>query len=188
MNNVTKQDLRKFYKQRRQELFNQGDTTKISNEICHKLLISNIFKSSKNIMLFYPTGTELNPLGILDAKDNSKNFFLPRCTGSNILVCPYKAGDELVLGKFNIKEPATEAISDIKILDIIIVPALCADVNGNRLGYGKGFYDRFFATHNLRAKKIIILPDEMLIENIPADDYDKKCDIIITEKRTLELA
>ncbi len=117
---------------------------------------------------------------------NNRHFYLPFCKGDKILACPYKSGDELSLNKFKIYEPTTKPVLDIEILDMIITPALCADFKFNRLGYGGGFYDRFFANHNLRAKKVVIVPDDMLIEAIPTDKYDKKCDIIVTEKRTLE--
>ena len=136
-------------------------------------------------MLFYPFGSELNILKTMEY-NKDKNFYLPKCIGKELVAVPYKTGDRLILNKYNIKEPDTKPISDIAILDIIVAPALCADLNFNRLGYGGGYYDRFFANHNLRAKKVVIVPDDMLIEAIPTDKYDKKCDIIVTEKRTLE--
>ncbi len=114
------------------------------------------------------------------------NFYLPLCKGNKMFACPYKPGDELLLSRFKIYEPTTKPVLDVKILDMVITPALCADKNFNRLGYGGGFYDRFFANPALRAKRVVIIPDDMLIEAIPANEYDKKCDIIVTEKRILE--
>jgi len=138
-------------------------------------------------MLFYPIGSELNVLNIINAPENkNRNFYLPVCKGEKIAPCPYKTGDELILNKYKILEPKTEALQDISILDIVITPAICADKSFQRLGYGGGYYDRFFADKNLTAQKIVIIPDEMLVENIPCDEFDIKCDMVVTEKRTLK--
>ncbi len=188
MNNITKQDLRNLCRQKRQKLFNDGHIEKISTEICSKISKSAVYKNAKNIMLFYPKAAELNVLKLLDIQSEGKNFYLPRCKENSISVCPYKGCDKLILNNFNIEEPITEPISDVEILDIIIAPALCADKRGNRLGYGKGFYDRFFSNPKLRAKKIVIIPEILLFKTIPADIHDKKCNFIVTEKQLLELA
>lgn len=177
-----KKSLRKFYKEKRDALFDKGLLFNISNKICKKL--DDKIKKAKNILLFYPFGSELDLLPLMD-KNEDKNFYLPVCKGEKIVACPYKKGDELILNKYKIKEPKTEPITDIGILDIVITPALCADKNCYRLGYGGGYYDRFFADKNLRAKKIVVIPDEMFIESIPNDRFDIKCDMVISELRTV---
>ncbi|HAW79119.1 MAG TPA: hypothetical protein DCX27_05000 [Balneola sp.] len=68
-------------------------------------------------------------------------------------------------------------------IDIIIVPLLAADLHFNRLGYGKGFYDRFL--ENEKAIKVGVLFSEFILEEIPVEDFDEKLDILISEKKTL---
>ncbi|MCD7878990.1 MAG: hypothetical protein LUG16_03540, partial [Candidatus Gastranaerophilales bacterium] len=63
----------------------------------------------------------------------------------------------------------------------IIVPALCCDKNGYRIGYGKGFYDRFFKQNGSKQKRIILCFSDLIENNICPDSFDEKCDIIITE-------
>lgn len=65
--------------------------------------------------------------------------------------------------------------------DLILVPLLAADKDFNRLGYGKGFYDRFLKKEN--AVKIGLLFDGFLVDQIPVENFDEKLDILITEKR-----
>lgn len=180
---MNKTEIRKKYKQRRDELFSKGIIDKISNSIVQKLLKDKFYINAKNIMLFYPKGSELNVLGIMNSQvSKNKNFYLPVCKKEELDVCPYYTGDEVCLNKYGICEPKGEPICNLSILDIIITPALCADTNFNRIGYGGGYYDRLFSRKNLKAKKIIILPDEMVLESVPNEGFDIPCDMIITEK------
>lgn len=116
MNN-DKKSLRKFYKEKRDALFKKGLICEISEKIC--IHLNEIFKNAKNIMLFYPFGSELNILPVMEA-NRDKNFYLPKCMEKELIVVPYKTGDTLVLNKYNIKEPDTEPVLDIEILDIKI--------------------------------------------------------------------
>lgn len=178
-----KKSLRKFYKEKREALYKEGFLCNISAKICAKLNVE--IKNAKNILIFCPFGSELNLLALMD-KNEDKNFYLPVCIEDKIVAAPYKAGDKLVLNKYKIPEPKTKPVLNVKILDIIITPALCADKNCHRLGYGGGYYDRFFSDRNLQAKKIIVIPDEALVENIPNDEFDIKCDMVMTELRTIK--
>ena len=186
-NKKDKKELRKIYKEKRDALFNEGFLCKVSKKISDKLNKIIQSKNAKHIMLFYPFGSELDILNITEASQNKdRNFYLPVCNEDKMFVCPYKSGCELVLNKYKIKEPKTKPLNDISILDIVITPALCADKNFQRLGYGGGYYDRFFAQNNLKATKIVIIPDDFLLETLPSEEFDIKCDIILTEKRTLK--
>jgi len=90
--------------------------------------------------------------------------------------------EELAPNKWGILEPVNSDSFDSKI-DIIIVPLLAADISFNRLGYGKGFYDRFLSSSN--ALKVGLLFDGFLLDEIPVEDFDEKLDILITDKKTL---
>ncbi len=166
-----KTDLRAKAKSIRKEL----DIKNISHVICEKIKNSEEFHSAKHIMIFYPLKDEINLLELLN---EDKKFYLPKMNGLTLNVCPYKKGDKLEIKAFGIKEPRTSPVS-AKILDLIIVPALMVDKNNYRLGYGKGFYDRLI-THT-KAKTIVCIPKELLIEELPIEPHDKKVDIVIVE-------
>ena len=87
--------------------------------------------------------------------------------------------DNLITGAYNIKEPKGEIINP-EILDLIYIPALMANRAGYRLGYGKGFYDRFFANNKIKAKKVIVLASELINDAFKENNFDYKCDEIIT--------
>jgi len=172
-------ELRLFAKKQRQNL----NINSISKSILVKIKTLDVFISAKNIMLFYPLENEINLLPLLKTED--KNFFLPRMTENKSLeCCPFSLEDELIEKKFCVKEPLTKACSKCDV-DLIIAPALCVDYKGNRLGYGAGFYDRFF--EDINCTKIVPISDTLILENIPTDAFDKKIDIIISEKRIIKI-
>ena len=154
---MNKQELRKLARGKRKEL----DMEKISSILVNKLVQTEEYKNSKNIMLFYPTSDEVNLLPVLE--DKSKRFFLPRVKGKELECCPYCVGDELCESKFHIQEPTCQACEKTDI-DLVIVPALACDKEGYRLGYGGGFYDRFL--RDFKNKKICCIPHELYVETV----------------------
>ena len=160
----SKTDLRIYAKELRKTL----DITSISQNLVDVIRQSDIYKSAKNVMIFYPKKYEVD---LRDLLNDNKNFFLPKMNGQDLLVCPY-SGD-LEKANFDIMEPCTEPV-DIEILDLIIVPALMVDKQGYRLGYGGGFYDRLLKT--TIAKTFSALPKELFVEKLPYDEFDVKVD------------
>lgn len=171
MNNKT--ILRKSAKKLRNNL----KMADISRQIVQVIRNFEPYKSAKNVMIFYPLTNEVDLLPLL--KDD-KNFYLPRVKGEDLDVCPYRVGDALTDSMYKVKEPVCEPI-DKSGVDLVFVPALAADVAGNRLGYGGGYYDRFL--RDIKALKFIVIPEELLVEAVPLDDNDVKCDGIITQKK-----
>lgn len=155
-----------------------------SNQIINHLFSLEEYKSSKNILCYYPLKYEVQTIKCIE--DKTKNIFLPRVNGNDLEICKYSK-ETLQKGCFNIMEAnqCTKA-SQVKI-DIIILPAVAADINGYRIGYGKGFYDRFISKLEYNPFKIMLLYSECLYENIYPENFDTKADIIITEKSILRL-
>ena len=168
-------ELRNWAKNYRKTL----NISDISEAIVCNIRKSEEYKSADNIMFFYPLPDEVNLLALLE---DNKNFFLPRVNGADLEVCPYKYGDELKLSDLKINEPITKSVSPNE-LDIVFLPALCADNSFYRLGYGGGFYDRFCSGSDYVFKKYIVVPDELVIDTVPIEAYDIKCDGIITQKK-----
>ena len=153
----------------------------ISNKITDNILKSNIFSDSKNIMIYYPLENEIDVLGLMNAKN--KNFYLPRMNDTNLECCPFRIGDKLNSTKYKIKEPYTNCI-ECSQLDLIVIPALAIDKNGNRLGYGGGFYDRFLSDVrkiNQSFKTLVPISHDLVFDEIPHEDFDIKIDYFVTE-------
>ena len=167
----SKQQLRRWVKEERKKL----DIKQISLKLVEKLQNTEEYKQAKNIMIYYPLKNEVNLLLLL--QDKTKNFYLPKIDGENLLCCPYNEKEELCESCFKTKEPLTHPV-DKTILDLIIVPALAVDKNNFRLGYGGGFYDRFL--ENINTTKIICISEKFVLKTIFPEKHDLCVNKIIT--------
>lgn len=149
------------------------DIEKLSQKAIIELKNHCIYKDAKNVMLFYPTKYEIDFRKLL--KDNKK-FYLPRVNGSNIDVCPYNFGDELIKSELGIEEPIAASVAK-EVLDLVIVPALMADEDNYRLGYGGGYYDRFISEKSF--KTVCVIPKELFVNKLPHEQYDIQVDCVI---------
>lgn len=163
-----KTDLRLYAKELRKKL----DIKLLSKKFTDKIRKEENYIKAEHVMLFYPTQYELDFRELLN---DNKSFYLPKVSGKNLLVCPLTK--QLKKSELNIYEPCSEPV-DPKILDLVIVPALMADKNGYRLGYGGGFYDRFLPECN-NAFKMSVVPKELYADSLPFDNYDIALDKII---------
>ncbi len=167
---MDKNSLRKNAKEIRKNLFSKNANS-IANS---RVQQSSLYKNSKNILIFYPLKYEFNFLELLN---DDKNFFLPKVCGEKLQICPYKKEDILIKSDLNICEPCTNSINPNQ-RNLAIVPALMADKNGFRLGYGGGFYDRFLS-ENPNIKTITVVFKELFVESLPHEEFDVKIDEII---------
>jgi len=172
-------ELRKYATTKRNKMFENGQIKVISDLIVSKILNSSEFKNAKNIALYYPIKSEADITKIM--KIRNKNFYLPRCKNMEIEFVKYDSNLNLIKGCYGIYEPTGKAIKP-EILDLIYIPALMANSKGYRLGWGKGYYDRFFTKNKISAKKIIVIGNEFISDNFVEDENDYKCDMVLCEK------
>jgi len=141
----------------------------------------------KDVGGYYPCNYEIDDLDILNFLRNKRvNISLPIIREYNQMdFFEWTNRDPLKINKYGIAEP----ISTKKIFpDIIFVPLVAYDDNLNRLGYGGGFYDRYFEKIE-RIKKILKIGlgfSYQELKKIPITKYDKKLDLIITEKKIIQ--
>ncbi len=149
---------------------------RLDSSIKHNL--SNILPPDVATGLYYPINNEIDLLSLTSS--NPEKFCFPKTSGDSLTFCkPDFKG--FVRGEFSF-EPANCETAAPK---VIVVPALGADKCFNRLGYGKGFYDKYL-TLNKSIQTICVVYDECLFELLPTDDWDVKMDIIITPTQILE--
>ena len=149
------------------------------------VLLNQILKKKNlNLALYYPTSFEINVLKILENKSMiDKNILLPVIEKNNVMnFFSWKKNNVLLVNKFGILEPVK---SKIKIPDIILVPILAFDRNKCRLGYGKGFYDRYLNKYLKKFSNILTVGVAFSFQKhhkLPIDKNDVKLDYILTEK------
>ena len=109
---------------------------------------------------------------------DGKNIYLPRVNGDDLEIVPYIGPESLDdNNKFHIGEPVGDAVS-ASCLELIIVPAVALDGHRNRLGRGKGFYDRLLST--TECPSIGVACDFQLVEEVPVESHDRPLDCIVT--------
>ena len=109
---------------------------------------------------------------------HSKNIYLPVVDGDELRIRKYDK-ELLKKGSYDILEPQGEDLRDLSVIDLVIVPGVSFDKKGNRLGRGKGYYDRLLK--NIKAVKIGICYNFQRADKIPADEHDVPLDGIICE-------
>ena len=137
-----------------------------------------------NLAIYYPSSYELNILNILEVEFLKKTkFLLPIITDKHSMhFCEWKNKDVLNVNKFGILEPLkSKPITP----NIILVPLLAFDKFKNRLGYGKGFYDKFLKKNHKIKTKVISIGVAFSFQKyhkLPTNNKDVKLDFILTEK------
>lgn len=142
------------------------------------------FMMASKILMYHSLPDELSTLEFLDKWHTRKRFFLPRVNGVNLDILPYDCST-LRLGAFHIEEPEGNDTVDIDEIEMIIVPAVAYDRNGNRVGRGKGYYDRLLST--TKATKVGIAYDFQMVDEIDAEPHDVKVDIVITPRGVVKI-
>lgn len=143
------------------------------------------FMMAQHILIYHSLPDELSTLRFLGKWNLKKQFFLPRVNGVNLDILPYDKST-LKLGAFHIEEPQGNEVTPLEQIDLIIVPAIAFDNKGNRVGRGRGYYDRLLA--GTPAIKVGVAFDCQIVDDIEVDPYDQPVDIIITERRIIRRA
>lgn len=177
MNNTEKKQLRRFIKNMRLML-SEAERAAASGSIFERLEKTAQFLMSSRILMYHALPDEVDTRMFLDKWAPSKQFFLPRVNGVNLDILPYDRS-RLELGSFHIEEPTGDDLVDPSTLELIIVPAVAYDRKGNRLGRGKGYYDRLLAETS--ACKIGVAYEFQMLEEIPAEPHDVPVDMVITD-------
>lgn len=170
----TSLDFRK--KLNREEKFKKDET------IYKKFIALSIKSEFKTLLCYVSAEIEVDTFGIIDyCFENNIKVAVPRCIDDGIMKFFYISSvDDLEKGKYGIYEPksyCSEYLPDDK--SLCIVPALSADLNGYRIGYGKGYYDRFLSDY--KGKSVVLGYKENLKSELPIGEFDRKCDLIITD-------
>lgn len=150
------------------------------NALLHKALLEEIgnVKNAK-ILLFHPMGHEPNILKLLAHLRKKNQIFVPFMEGKSFKMVPFRL--PLKQKRFGIFE-AGNTIRNINKVDLAIVPAVGVDGNLQRVGFGKGMYDRFFAKLKKRPYTIFIQPKICYTHKNICDEYDIQCDLLLTPK------
>jgi 5-formyltetrahydrofolate cyclo-ligase len=148
------------------------------------------YLSSRAVALYSPTGREVATDDIRDhALNAGKKLFYPRLeAGTGLQFVRLEAPDMMRPGRYGIFEPTGEEklANDDQAGVVVFVPGVAFDSHVNRLGRGKGWYDRVLAVLGRQARLIALAFEFQIVEDVPTDSWDRKVHHIITERRVID--
>lgn len=158
----------------------------ISQAICGHLASGPVFQAARQVLFYHPFRNEVDLLPLVVAFPQ-KHWYLPVVEASDHLAFyRYDPTHPMKIGKYGIWEPHGNAapLESLAQTDLLIAPGLCFDRHGYRLGYGKGYYDKFL--HRLKNEGQLcqltgVAPDALLHERLPSDDWDIPLDFVLSE-------
>lgn len=186
---MIKSELRKIYKLKRQAL-NQESVDDYSLQIANKLLKLNIWdKSFYHIFLTIEEQKEVNTdyiLNILSGKD--KHIVISKANFQSFIMIHYLLTDATIIKKnsYNIPEPMNGIDVQTEKIDVVFIPLLAFDKQGHRVGYGKGFYDKFLAACKPETIKIGLSFFEAETNITDVHEADMTLDFCVTPKETYQ--
>lgn len=145
--------------------------------ILSRLESDDDFKKARIVMIYSALPDEVQTQAFLEKWRHKKKIILPTVAGDDIIPVELAADTTFAVGDFNILEPQNEPYTGG--YDLIVVPGVAFDRNGNRIGRGRGYYDRFLCKH-LNVRRIGICFDFQLVDEVPTELNDIRMDRVIS--------
>lgn len=140
-------------------------------------------EGAATVMVFWSFGSEPDTAPLIDAlHSRGLRVALPQIVGGEMEPRAYAPGDPLTETSFGAKEPFAGEVVDPAAIDVVVTPAVAFDRSGRRVGYGGGFYDRFFPRTRPDTLRIGIgFGPQLLDEDLPGGHFDVGIDGVVTE-------
>ena len=161
-----------------------------SEKLRARLKEQDFFRAARSVLFFAPLPEEVDLWPLLEETINSgKVVALPCFDADKEIYTSRRVKNvhvEILSGQFGIREPSVGCVEMAPgDLDLVLVPGVAFDLNGRRLGRGKGYYDRLL--ENFTGKKVGIAFDEQIVEAVPSESLDVRMNYILTPTRAVEV-
>ena len=173
--------LRSHYKKKRLSLTKQ-EVDHLSQRVCKQLDKLSIWRLKHyHIFISISKYNELDTSSIINKlKSEKKIIIVPKISNNELVHIAINDQTEFSINEYGIKEPNNGNHFIIENLDLIFIPLLAYDLEGHRVGYGKGYYDRFLKLTNKSSLKIGLSFFDPINKIQDIDDNDVKLDYCIT--------
>ena len=183
---MTKQALRAECKRRRAAIPAEGKK-RLDQLICRRIAETDAFQKAETVLIYAPVRGEIDLLPLVAiCRSLGKEVGFPVSLEDGSLAFRSPApGEALETGAYGIPEPPpTAKSSTLNEKTLCILPGLSFDAKGNRLGYGKGYYDRFL--ENFSGVTLGAVYEKLMTDEIPTEAHDKRVDLVVHERGVLQ--
>lgn len=177
---MDKTEVRKMMRERKRAVPPE-EKLRRSRVIQQRLEQTPQFAAAKVVLLYWSMADEVQTHEMVEQWYRQKTVLLPCVDGDDLRLRQYTGPECMVSGEqFGIGEPTGEEWTDLAAVELIAVPGVAFDCEGNRMGRGRGFYDRLLkSTPN--ATKIGLAYDFQMMDAIPTEPHDVKMNLVITD-------
>ena len=183
-----KKSARAYLREKRNKMSDEY-LRQASDILTKKIIALEEFKDADTVLLFYPLGSEPDLLGVMNkALELGKKVAFPISIPDTCALEFHEvtSTDEMKLGTYRIAEPPTDAPMPLFTPQTLcVVPALALDRQGYRIGYGKGYYDRFLSEFSGISVSAVF--EELLCDSLPTEATDIQLDILITQTGVIRI-
>lgn len=186
---VIKRELRAKYRSVRETMSPQEKKT-YDNQIEQRFLSTPMYQNAKKLLCFVSTDLEVNTFGILEqAFQDNKIVAVPKCLNARGSMKFYqiRSFDDLEKATFSLWEPKVKQCKELVDFKdaLCVLPGFAFDREGYRIGFGKGYYDRFL--NHYTGLKIAVCYNQCIAPNLPRGKYDVAADYVVTQKYILTI-
>ncbi len=179
-NMETKNSLRLRHKKLRSEI-SEEKRGELSAEICSHILGSSLYQRAELIYAYYPLEREVSLLPLVnDAFTHEKRIAFPKVCDDEMEFYLVESLDEFEEGHFHVMEPTTDRRVTPTGRTLVLTPGIVFDMDGNRIGYGKGFYDRYLSRY-AELTAVGVAYEAQVEESFEAWTGDVRMDYLVTE-------
>jgi len=155
-----------------------------SADIVTRLWALPAVQHAKSVFCFVSNGPEVHTHDLIDRLVSAgKSVYVPKIVGRRMIASPFYGWDALRPAELGILTPISDEAHEGPV-DLAVTPGLGFSLRGQRIGYGAGYYDRWFAAHTVGAR-IAVAFEVQIVDHIPTDAYDLPVHRIVTEERVI---
>jgi 5-formyltetrahydrofolate cyclo-ligase len=164
-----------------------AERTELSRAVGERLFALPEVRGARTIALFSSFGSELDTAPMLEqAHAEGLRVVLPYIEGAAMEVAEHRPGDDLARSSYGAMEPASRIAVDPAQIDVVVAPGLAFDRAGRRLGYGRGYYDRWLRRVG-KALLIGVCFSSQVVDRVPATSSDERMEIVVTDREVIRV-
>ena len=152
----------------------------MSTQLVQALEAHPYFLQANTVLLYHSLPDEPQTHELIKRWGERKRILLPVVRDNDMVLRQYTSNNTLHTGTFGISEPQGTDYTDYTTIQLAVVPGIAFDADGNRLGRGRGYYDRFFAAMDIKAWRMGYCYPFQLVEHVPTDAQDISMHEVLT--------